>query len=99
MEEELAKKRKSSGKRSKKRKLTIPTIVVIAVAAIVIIAINFHFMLTKDGPKVIKKVRWGAADTFVDTRDWGPLDWITHTDVLKATGNDMFDHLQEDIIE
>lgn len=99
MEEELAKTRKSSVKRSKKRKLTIPAIVVIAVAALVIIAMNFHFILAKDGPRVIKKVSWGAADTFVDTRDWGPLDWMTHTDVLKATGNDMFDHLQEDIIE
>jgi hypothetical protein len=100
VEEQLAKAKRSSRKTGKRNKgLMIPGIIIVVAAVIAVIAMNFHFMLTKDGPKVIKKARWGAADTFVDTRDWGPVDWMKHADIMDAMFSDTIDKLQKDIVK
>ncbi len=89
----------SSRKGGTKRDLTLPVVVALVVVVLVGVAMNFHFVLTKNGFKVLKKAHWGAKDTFVDTRSWGPLDWIDHSDLLKAMVNDTIDNLQKDIVK
>jgi ABC-type sugar transport system permease subunit len=92
-------KKGSSRKSRSKLNLTVP--VVVAVVAVILIAIvmNFHFVLTKNDFKVIKKSQWGVKDTFVNTRSWGPLDWMDHSDLLKAMVNDTIDDLQKNIVK
>jgi len=90
--------RKGSSRRGGKNTTVIAVVAVVAIL-IVAIVMNFHFVLTKNGFKVLKKSHWGSKDTFVDTRSWGPLDWIDHGDLLKAMVNDTIDNLQKDITE
>jgi hypothetical protein len=87
----------SSHKGRTKQNLTVPAIVAVVVIVIVAIVMNFHFVLTKNDFKVLKKSHWGFKDTFVNTRSWGPLDWIDHSDLLKAMVSDTIDDLQKDI--
>lgn len=92
--------RKGSSRRGgAKKNLTVPVVVAVVVVLLVAIVMNFHFVLTKNDFKVLKKSQWGFKDTFVDTRSWGPLDWIDHSDLLKAMVNDTIDNLQKDITE
>jgi hypothetical protein len=74
-----------------------PVIIILAVAVLAAVAMNYHFMLTKNGLKVIKKASWGVADTFVDTRNWGPIDWMKHADILDAMVNDTLNDLKKDL--
>ncbi len=90
-------KKGSSRRVRTKRNLTVPAVVAVVVIVLLAIVMNFHFVLTKNDFKVIKKSQWGLKDTFVDTRSWGPLDWIDHSDLLKAMVNDTIDKLQKDI--
>jgi hypothetical protein len=90
-------KRGSSRRGGAKKNLTVPAVVAVVVIILVAIAMNFHFVLSKNDFKVIKKSQWEFKDTFVDTRSWGPLDWINHSDLLKAMVNDTIDTLQKDI--
>ena len=80
--------KRSTPKRRKKSTLSKNnTILAIAVAAAVIflgILFNYHFVLTTDGLEVLKKDGWGPKDTFVDTRNWGPFDWLDHPDIVEA---------------
>ncbi len=89
-------KKSSSHKSRTKRSLTLPVIVVVIIV-LVAVAMNYHFVLTKNGFKVLQKAHWGPKDTLVDTRSWGPLDWIDHSDLLKAMVNNTIDNLQKDI--
>jgi hypothetical protein len=90
-------KKGSSRSGGKKQKLTVPVVVAVVVILIAAVVMNFHFVLTKNDFKVLKKAHWGFKDTFVNTRSWGPLDWIDHSDLLKAMVNDTIDNLQKDI--
>lgn len=90
-------KKGSSRKSRTKHNLTVPVVVAVVVIVLVAIVMNFHFVLTKNDFKAIKKSQWGIKDTFVNTRSWGPLDWIDHSDLLKAMVNDTIDNLQKDI--
>jgi len=47
-------------------------------------ALSYHVILTSgDQPLVIeRKGEMGFAETFVDTRGWGPIDWLNHPRVL-----------------
>jgi hypothetical protein len=96
-EEHVARAKKRSAPKRKRAGLVVPLVVIIVIAALAVIAMNYHFMITDDGPKVIKKIRWGTADTFVDTRDWGPIDWMKHHEVMDAMLSDTIDELQKDI--
>ncbi len=92
--------RKGSSRRSRaKVNLTVPVVVGVVVVILIAFVMNFHFVLTKNDFKVIKKSQWGFKDTLVDTRSWGPLDWIDHSDLLKAMVNDTIDDLQKDIVK
>lgn len=92
----MARKGSSRGG-GKKQNLTLLAVVAVVVVVVAAILMNFHFVRTKNDFKVLKKSSWGPKDTFVDTRSWGPLDWIDHSDLLKAMVNDTIDNLQEDI--
>jgi hypothetical protein len=90
-------KKGSSRKGGKKKGLVVPGVVIAVVIILVVVVMNFHFVLTKNDFKVLKKDHWGPKDTFVDTRSWGPLDWVNHSDLLKAMVNDTIDNLQKKI--
>ncbi len=90
-------KKGSSRKSRSKTNPTVPVVVAVVVVIVIAIVMNFHFVLTKNDFKVIKKSQWGFKDTFVDTRSWGPLDWIDHGELLKAMVNDTIDDIQKDI--
>jgi ABC-type sugar transport system permease subunit len=92
-------KKGSSRKSRSKRSFTLPAVVVVVVIVLVAVAMNYHFVLTKNDFKVLTKAHWGAKDTFVNTRSWGPLDWIDHSDLLKAMVNDTIDNLQKEVVE
>jgi hypothetical protein len=89
----------SSRKGGTKKNLIVPVVVAVVVIVIAAILMNFHFIRTKNDFKVLKKSSWGPKDTFVDTRSWGPLDWIDHGDLLKAMVNDTIDDLQKNITQ
>ena len=90
--------RKSSSRTTKrtKRSFTTPIVVALIVIALVAAAMNYHFVLTKNGFKVLKKSHWRPKDTLVDTRSWGPLDWIDHSDLLKAMVNNTIKNLKDE---
>ena len=90
-------KKGSSRKGGKKQNLTVLVAVAVVVIVVIAIVMNFHFVRTKNDFKVLKKAHWGAKDTFVDTRSWGPLDWLGHDDLLKAMVNETIDNLQKEI--
>ena len=84
-------KKTTKKRRPRKRKKTLlsqnNTILAIAIAAAIIffgILFNYHFVLTGDGMEVLKKESWSPKDTFVDTRNWGPFDWLEHPEIVEA---------------
>jgi len=93
----MARKRSSRSTKRTKRSFTTPVVVVLIVVALIAGAMNYHFVVTKNGFKVLKKSHWGPKDTFVDTRSWGPLDWIDHSDLLKAMVNNTINNLKDDV--
>lgn len=92
------KKKKTTSKKSK----ALPFILTggslgLLVAGVIIFSIligvlfNFHFLMTKDGFRVVEKNHWGMNDTFADTRDWSFVDWANHPDVGQALLADELD--------
>lgn len=100
------KKKKTTSKKSK----ALPFILAggslgLLVAGIIIFSIligvlfNFHFLMTKDGFKMVEKNHWGMNDTFADTRDWGFVDWANHPDVGQALLADELDKGMKKLFE
>jgi hypothetical protein len=88
-----AKRKTTSKKRkksllSKKDQKSMIQLVAIVVGVLILIALlfNYHFVITKKGMRVVEKESWGAKDTFANTKNWGPLDWVEHEELLKALG-------------
>ncbi|MCB1043218.1 MAG: hypothetical protein KDC35_09775 [Acidobacteria bacterium] len=44
---------------------------------------NYHVVRDKQGLQLVKKSEFGFKETWLDTRDWSPLDYIKHADVSK----------------
>lgn len=105
----MAKKRttsKSRKKTSAKKNKALPAVILggsvgLFVAFVVFLAIligvlfNYHFLMTDDGFEVVKKIHWGAKDTFANTKDWGPIDWLEHDEVGRALVNREIDRAQK----
>lgn len=47
-------------------------------------ALNHHFIRTSDGLIVERKSEAGVADTWADTRAWGPVDYLKRPAITKA---------------
>lgn len=73
--------------------------VVIFFAIFIGVLFNYHFVMTDDGFRVVEKIHWGAKDTFADTRDWGPMDWLNHSEVGKALLNREVDKAKKSLFE
>jgi hypothetical protein len=49
------------------------------VAGALFLALNYHFIFTsKDGVIIERKSELGFTDTFVNARNWGPLDYANN---------------------
>lgn len=46
--------------------------------------LNHHFIRTSKGLVIERKSELGFADTYVDTRSWGPIDYLKNPKVTKA---------------
>jgi hypothetical protein len=55
-----------------------------AVAGGLFAAFNYHFIRTSKGLVVERKSEAGFADTFADTREWGPIDYLKNPTVARA---------------
>lgn len=54
-------------------------------------ALNYHFILTDNGPKVLKKAELTAKYTFVDARGIKKHRLMTNPSLLKAGFKDLLD--------
>jgi hypothetical protein len=55
----------------------------IVVAGAAVLLGNYRFIITSDNAFVARKSSMGFSDIVVDTRSWGPGDWLAHPDVAK----------------
>jgi hypothetical protein len=92
-------KKSHKTKAKSKTNWTVPGIIALGLVIIFVIVMNYHFIMTDNGFKMIKKVRWTTTDTFADTRDWGPIDWMKHGDLMKAMLGDTVDKLKKDLTQ
>ena len=56
-------------------------------AALLFTALHYQFILTKKDLVVAPKYRLGLVNTYVDTRSWGPGDYLRHPGVTYALKN------------
>ena len=66
-------------------------VVFIIIAGIVFGALNFHFILTDNGPKLLKKADLTFKYTFVDARGMKQHKLLTNPALLKAGLKDALD--------
>ena len=55
----------------------------IVVAGLAVLAGNYRFIITSDNAFFARKSSMSFSELIVDTRSWGPADWVTHPDVAK----------------
>ena len=66
-------------------------IVVIIAFGLALGALNYHFILTDNGPKVLKKAKLTPKYTFVDARGIKKHKLLTNPSLLKAGFKDLVD--------
>ena len=66
-------------------------IIIVVIAGLVFGALNFHFILTDNGPKVLKKADLTFSYTFVDARGIKQHKLLTNPALLKAGLQDALD--------
>ncbi|HCF60320.1 MAG TPA: hypothetical protein DFS52_20265 [Myxococcales bacterium] len=47
-------------------------------------ALNYHFIRTSKKLVIERKAEMGFKDTFVDTREWGPIDYLKNPGVANV---------------
>jgi uncharacterized protein YxeA len=66
-------------------------IVIVVIAGLVLGALNFHFIMTDKGPKVLKKADLTFKYTFVDARGLKQHKLLTNPALLEAGLKDALD--------
>ena len=66
-------------------------VVILIVVGLGFGALNYHFVLTDNGPKILKKADLTFAYTFVDARGIKKHRLLTNSALLKAGVKDVFD--------
>ena len=55
----------------------------VVVAGLAMLAGNYRCIITSDNVFVARKSSMSFSEVIVDTRSWGPTDWVTHPDIAK----------------
>jgi hypothetical protein len=55
----------------------------VVVAGLAMLAGNYRLIITTDNAFLARKSTISFSEVIVDTRSWGPTDWMTHPDVAK----------------
>ncbi len=66
-------------------------VAVVIVVGLTLGALNYHFILTDDGPKVLKKAELTPKYTFIDARGIKKHKLLTNPSLLKAGFKDLLD--------
>lgn len=45
---------------------------------------SYQVVRTKEGHEFVERESFKLGETYVDTREWGPIEWIKHPDLLAA---------------
>jgi len=54
-----------------------------------------HIVRDEDGLRVVKKTEGSFQNIYVDTTDWGTLDWLNNKTVRDAVARDQFERTKE----
>ena len=65
------------------------TIVLLATAGVIFGALNFHFIWTDNGPKILKKGNMSFEYTFVDASGMNKYKLVTNPVLIKSGIRDM----------
>ena len=47
-------------------------------------ALNYHLIHTQSGVHLVPKIESKLAATYVDVRNYGPVDWLEHEEIAMA---------------
>ncbi len=60
---------------------------------------NYQIVRTKEGYEFIEKENFKMGEMVVDTRDWGPIEWLKHRDLFAAMTRKKLKNLEKTLSE